>query len=262
MSEISSPVREEDLHAYVDGQLSPERRRQVEEHLKREPADAERVQAYREINEALRRLYQPVLAEPVPERLGRRPARRWHVPTLRIAASVLLLLTGTLVGWQIRGVGERLTPEPTSAGHYPMAAFAQQAALAYAVYTPEVRHPVEVPAEQEQHLVAWLSKRLGTEIRAPSLQGEGFQLVGGRLLPGEDSPAALFMYEDEHGKRLILYVAPHANGEETTAFRFTERGSAGVFYWVDGPLGYALVGEMDRTRLLAVAHSVYEQLSF
>lgn len=47
------------------------------------------------------------------------------------------------------------------------AQFACIAAVAYAVYSPEKRHPVEVGADQEQHLVNWLSKRLGAILKAP-----------------------------------------------------------------------------------------------
>ena len=43
----------------------------------------------------------------------------------------------------------------------PLSEFARQAVLAHVVYSPEVRHPVEVRAAQQEHLVQWLSKRLG-----------------------------------------------------------------------------------------------------
>lgn len=56
---------------------------------------------------------------------------------------------------------------------------------ARAVYSPEVRHPVEVWALQEDHLVAWLSKRLDTTLKCPSLAELGYELVGVRLLSGE-----------------------------------------------------------------------------
>ena len=74
--------------------------------------------------------------------------------------------------------------------------FAQRADVAYAVYTPEQRHPVEVAASEEEHLISWLSKRLNRPLSVPSLQEYGYSLVGGRLLPGEAGPAAQFMYEN------------------------------------------------------------------
>jgi anti-sigma factor RsiW len=133
--------------------------------------------------------------------------------------------------------------------------------VAHAVYSPEVRHPVEVGAEQEAHLVAWLSKRLGTSLRIPQLSGIGYSLVGGRLLPGERAPVAQFMYQDAQGQRLTLYV--RTNGEQTreTAFRFAQDGSVRVFYWIDRGLGLALSGEIGKDELLRVATAVYQQLN-
>jgi anti-sigma factor RsiW len=137
-------------------------------------------------------------------------------------------------------------------------------ALAHAAYVPEVRHPVEVAGSDEQHLVAWLSKRLGASVRAPSLVSDGYRLLGGRLLPpaGEEgsAPVALFMYESAQGRRLSLLVRREPSGS-ATAFRFAQQGATNVFYWIDGPLGYALAGEIGRDELSTVAQSVYRQLN-
>ncbi|PMQ03050.1 anti-sigma factor [Janthinobacterium sp. AD80] len=141
---------------------------------------------------------------------------------------------------------------------------ARSAAIAHAVYTPEVRHPVEVGAEQETHLVQWLSKRLGTALQPPALSPLGFQLIGGRLLPGDgDGPVAQFMYEDGKGQRLTLYVAKERAGKQETAFRYTQEkdlGDLGVFYWIDGQLGYALSANLPRQELGKIAKAVYAQL--
>lgn len=126
------------------------------------------------------------------------------------------------------------------------------AAVAHAVYTPEVRHPVEVGSDQETHLAARLSKRLG---------GIGFNLVGGRLLPGENGPAAQFMYQNTTGLRLTLYVRSGLFKNRETAFRYAQEGNVGVFYWADGPLGYALSGELDRERLLEAANIAYHGIN-
>jgi anti-sigma factor RsiW len=141
---------------------------------------------------------------------------------------------------------------------------AREAALAHVAYVPEVRHPVEVTAAEEKHLVAWLSKRLDAPLRAPSLASHGYQLLGGRLLPPTSSrdpaPLALLMYENAQGKRLSLLVKREANNAETS-FRFSEDQGARVFYWIDGPFGYALAGDIDRDELQKIARGVYQQLN-
>ena len=81
----------------------------------------------------------------------------------------------------------------------------------------EVRHPVEVDAGQEAHLVQWLSKGLGRQLTVPDLGATGFRLIGGRLLSAEDRPAAQFMYETDGGERLSLYLRSGVGGETRSA---------------------------------------------
>jgi anti-sigma factor RsiW len=109
--------------------------------------------------------------------------------------------------------------------------------------------------------VKWLSKRMGSELKAPVLTTQGFDLVGGRLLPGAKGPVAHFMYQDAKGQRITLYVSRQDGEPRDTAFRFSQEDRVSVFYWIDGNLGYALSAEMDRANLLAVATSVYKQIN-
>jgi anti-sigma factor RsiW len=142
--------------------------------------------------------------------------------------------------------------------------FARQAAIAHVVFQPEVRHPVEVEAAQQQHLVQWLSKRLGRPLKVPVLKEQGWELMGGRLLPGESGARAQFMYQNAQGQRLTLYVGAvkptGAPNTLETAFRFLDDGPVPGFYWVDQGFGYALSGQLPRNALHEVAKAVYAQL--
>jgi anti-sigma factor RsiW len=118
-----------------------------------------------------------------------------------------------------------------------------------------------VGADQEQHLVAWLSKRLGTPVKAPHLNELGYHLVGGRLLPAAEGPAAQFMYQDAEGRRVTLYVRTDARENRETAFRYARESGVSIFYWVEGRLGYALSADLEKGELLRVAQAVYQQLN-
>ncbi len=247
----AAPVTEADLHAYLDGVLTPARAAEVEAYLAQHPEDSARVAAYREQFQALRRDFNAVLEEPVPDRL--RNAGRARLIARYAAAAAVLLALGGVIGWHLHAY--------TTDRRVETAAWARGAAIAHIVYSPEVRHPVEVGADQEAHLVAWLSKRLGTPLKVPHLGDLGYALVGGRLLPGERGPVAQFMYQDGKGQRLTLYVRVNADDNRETAFRFAQERGVGVFYWLDRKLGYALSGEVDKTELLRVATAVHRQLN-
>lgn len=199
----------------------------------------------------LKRHFDPVATEPIPARMYlRRP------PWIGYAKAAMLVALGLAVGLALPLLRPPASPA-LAAGGVP---FAVRAARAHAVYAPEVRHPVEVDASQQDHLVKWLSKRVGVTLKIPVLAAEGFELLGGRLLPGPEGPVAQFMYQDGGGKRLTLYVSKPNRTESLSAFRFVREGPVSVFYWIDRECGYALSGELDRGTLTRVATSVYRQL--
>ncbi|HMV01539.1 MAG TPA: anti-sigma factor [Rhodocyclaceae bacterium] len=252
----SLPPNEDELHAYVDGELETDRRAAIAAWLGDHPDAAARVADWQEQKRLLFAAYGPIMAEVPPPHLEAAANRRPRASPplgLRLAAAVGWLALGAVIGY-----GVKATSPAREAGLSPIA---HSAAIAHVVYTPEVRHPVEVAADQEAHLVQWLSKRLGMPLRVPQLSADGFALVGGRLLPGESGPVAQFMYEDGSGKRLTLYVRADAAENRETAFRFALEGKVGVFYWLDGKLGYAISGELPREKLLNIAESAYKQLN-
>ncbi|MBZ0104791.1 MAG: anti-sigma factor [Sulfuricella denitrificans] len=257
MNRESRNLREEDLHAYVDGQLDAARQAEFEDWLAANPAERMRVENLQKQNAMLHALFDPVLNEPVPIAMQQKTPSRWKpfrtVSQLRFAAAAGWMVLGGAIGWAMHGKDATKSVAPL--------ALAQQAAIAHVVYTPEVLHPVEVGAAQEAHLVKWLSKRLGADIKAPQLGTIGYELVGGRLLPSNSGPAAQFMYQDARGQRLTLYIRTDAREQHETAFRYAQEGKVGVFYWLDGSLGYALSGEMERQQLLLIAETVYHGLN-
>ena len=271
----NSLVTEADLHALVDGQLTPERQREVQEYLSRRPEEAGRVDSYRTQKHELRALFDPVLGEALPARLQRaaRPQTPWYLQ--RLAAGVAIAVISGAAGWGLRSgtlpaEGSLAQRAPATITLASATGFAQRAAVAHAVYSPDARRPVEVSAEHEDQLVAWLSKRMGTPMKPPHLQALGYTLDGGRLLPGGQGPVAQFMYHDPAGAKLTLYVsreiggtdpASKGGGNQDTAFRFAREGSVNVFYWVDGAFGYAISADADKAELARVSGEVYQQLA-
>ena len=270
------PVTEAELHAYVDGQLPPEREREIADYLADRPDEARRVAAYRDQKRELHALFDPVLDEAPPQLLvaAARPRTPWY--RQRLVAGLLIAVISGAAGWEMRGVlrapDDQGTLAQRSSGPMTQAlasGFAQRAAIAHAVYSPDQRRPVEVDAAHEEQLVAWLSKRMGAPMKPPLLQGLGYLLEGGRLLPGRDKPVAQFMYRNDAGGKLTLYVSNEfgpadgvapAGDAGDTGFRFAKQGNVNVFYWIDGPFGYAISADADRAVLERVSSEVYRQL--
>ena len=200
----AAPIPEDDLHALVDGRLAGRRRRG--------PAPSG-------WPPTRRRRPPSMPGRPSATRFASLYAAAWTIcrcpPSLVAAAE--RARTGARRGRRSGGAGaawprrccwrSAWAGSPAASGApahgeagmarcEPARQFAQQAAVAHAVFQPEVRHPVEVTAAQQEHLVQWLSKRLGRPLKVPVLAAQGYELVGGRLLPGDDGARAQFMYQN------------------------------------------------------------------
>lgn len=259
---MDEPVTEAELHAWMDGELPATRVAAVEAHFTAHPEDRARFASYQAQAALIRRAFAP-LAEaagpppgspPGPSALVAPPPAR-RARWLALAAALALFVAGTGSGWLLRD----LSVPGLASGGVAVARPVTDALVAHRVFVADQRHPVEVGADQEAHLVAWLSRRLGVPLAAPRLAGAGFELIGGRLLPAQDGPAAQFMYQDAAGRRVTLYVTARPEADDT-AFRFAEEGPLGAFFWKDRGLAWTLAGTLDRATLRDLAIRVYAEL--
>ena len=253
-----------DLSAWLDGALEPERRTKVDAWLREQPEAAARVRLWAADRDALRARLDPVLGEPVPAVLVQAVLQARAQPRWAQAAVVAgLLVAGALVGaggmWQWQG--QRIAGALAAAQAGTPAGWVQRAALAHSVYVPEPRHPIEVKA-QEEHLARWLTRRIDIPVKLFDLRDEGFELMGGRLLPDAGGKSAQLMYESLDAstpkQRVTVYLRK-PDSSAPTAFSYRQQGELGEFYWVEAGAGYALVGALPKERLLALAQSIYKQ---
>jgi anti-sigma factor RsiW len=252
MIDRDSTVTEDELHAYVDGEIPADRRGAVEAWLAAHPEDATRVAQWQAQAEAIRMRYGAVASEPVSARFDldaiARGTRSWRA--VAAAAVVAAFLVGGIAGWMAHGAA--------AAAPSRFDIFTAQALDAHRVYVVEVRHPVEVTGAERPHLVQWLSKRLDYTLQIPDLEHNGLKLVGGRLLPGPFGPAAFCMYEGSSGERFTIYYARTDSPQTAMRYRAGERFAA--LYWVERGLAYVVSGPADRERLLNVAQAAYDQI--
>lgn len=251
---MTEPSRIEDwaLQAFADGELDASECEALNQRLANDPAARADVEAWRRQKALLKSAFDPVVGEPIPS--GIRAAlsrhRRRGLMAFPIAAGIALLVIGAVAGWLAAQ-----WPAPSQA-----LAFTDSAILAHEVYTKENRHAVEVAANDSDHLVTWLSRRVGSKLVIPDLKAKGFELLGGRLLATDQGPAAQLMYEDASKRRITVFLIASKKNTETK-FLITEKDGVTACYWLDGPLGFVIAGEMPRPQLMELATSVYTAFS-
>ena len=250
---------ERDIHMALDGELPGDERASYDAWIDANPEMKARSARYTADRAALRAAFAGVLDEPVPARLrkivlGETPVKapaqrsRWWLAAAAAAVLIFGGLGGYLAG--INGLGRE---------DHTKDQLAEQAIAAHVIYAAEKRHAVEVPASDKDHLQTWLSNRVGLKLVAPDLMAEGFQLVGGRLLPAGQSKAAMLLYEDAKGERISLFVTAES-ADKAKGIYMAEQDGPEAVYWLDKGYGCAVVGSLPRERLAEVAKSAYGQL--
>ncbi len=248
-------LTDEDLLAFQMGTLPPDAALAMAARVAADPAAQAMLADWAAQDAALGALYAPIADEPVPARMTdiiRRteaapPPRR---PLWQVAAAVAVMALGIGAGWFARDL----------AGVTPQMQSLHLAALqAHETFVAEVRHPVEVPASDSEHLKTWMSKRMGRDMQPPDFTATGFALLGGRIVPSAQGPAAFYMYEDASGARVTLYILPRGD-RQSTAFQFAQDDGAQTFFWMDEGLSCAVVGDIPRALLNTIAVAAYDQL--
>lgn len=247
------PITEDDLHGYVDHALEPEREAEVVAYLENHPDVAKRVAAFSNQRNLLRSALAPIAEEPLPPQLNlariiesrRRPPSsfRWAI------AAMLLLSIGGFSGWMIRGA--------TLAPAGGISALAQEASDSYKVYASDRTRPVELRDRTE--LVDWVSSRLHQPVKLPDLTASGYRFMGGRVVPTAHGPAAMFMYDDDRGDRLVVLTRPMTSDRNAPMAPLSGDGVAG-FSWADDGVGYSLVGPPAAESLRPLANEVRKQV--
>jgi anti-sigma factor RsiW len=252
----NNAMTETDLHAYVDGHLGEADRLRVEAWLADHPEDRTRIEEWQAQARLLRSTFAPYETGRDNDRLLLKAApRRWAPVLMRTAAACLIFTAGAVAGQFLPQM--RSTPLPSS----PLTEtvdISAQSKSAYLIYASEVRHPVEVGADQQQHLGTWLGKRLGAPFTIPDLTSIGFDLVGGRLVPVSNRPGAMLMYQNKAGQRVTVLIGHNPDNRETS-FRLASADGIETFYWIDNGLGYAVSGEVAKADLQKIAEECYRQ---
>ncbi len=251
------PIAEEELHRFVDQTLDIRRREEIAAYLDVHPEVARRVMAYGRQRDLLKAGYAHIAEEPVPPELNLAQIIEDQKPSATMsrrviaAAAMLLLCMGGIGGWSLRGATQ------STEG---IAALAEEATASYDVYARDHLRPVEIMGSNREELVDWAAQRLGRSIAIPDLSGSGFRLMGGRVVVTPHGPAAMFMYDDDRGTRLVILTRVMAVDRNMPMAPQTG-GNLNGYTWAEKGLGYSLVGPASPERLHPLADEVRKQVS-
>jgi anti-sigma factor RsiW len=232
-------VRDEDLHAFIDGELDEAQAREVAQMIASDRGLADIVQAYRVDKARLLEHYEPILDQPIPEAWLRRieqarrprPVLAWRRPLYAIAASLLALV----IGWS----GYQVMLERSGE------AVVNEAVAARAVADTSTAFDA-----------ARVAAALGTRVKLPDLSKAGYTFAGAAMMGDK---AVKLDYRDRDNHVFTLYLKASSG---RTHFEMASRGAVRICLWQDDVLASVMVGEMSSAEMLRVASLAYNGLYF
>jgi anti-sigma factor RsiW len=254
--ELGCLVIDEDLHAYVDRQLAPDRLPVVERYLKDHSESARRVGAYVTQREALRAALAGPAKEPIPPRLNpyllaqNRNKERQIV--WRMAATVLLAIgLGGAGGWGLHVGYDRFQQRHADT-------FGQQAAAAYV--TLAQANPQSLQVASIDKLSTTVSKALGVPVEFHDTATAGFTLVSGWVLPASEGQAVQLAFRDVKDNKVITMYLEGRPGAKETPFRRVAGTGVPTVAWEDDDLACAISGTVEPERLEQIGRRLYDAL--
>jgi len=235
-------LRDEDLHAFIDGELDDARAREIAQMIASDRALADTVQAYRVDKARLLERYEPILDQPIPEawlkrlQQARQPARVvvWRRPLYALAASLLALV----IGWS---------------GYQAMLERSGEAVVNEAVAARDVAD------SSTSFDAARVAEVLGTRVKLPDLSRAGYAFTGIAVVSRAGGKAVKLDYRDHDNRVFTLYLKPSSG---RTHFEMSSRGPMRICLWQDDVLASVMVGEMSSAEMLRVASLAYNGLYF
>ncbi|MGA8382020.1 MAG: hypothetical protein WB710_12930 [Stellaceae bacterium] len=278
------------LVAYLDGELEPAEQREVDALLDSDPALSDQLAALALSARLVRRAFDDVLHEPLPDRLiaaarGQQvagatglqavPTRRragvarlprWSVG-LPIAASLAGLLAGG--GATYFGVGKFIPGSPGAA----LGRSAIEAAVADNLWLDNAagyfklfvsagdNSLIDVPATGDpRQALQKISQSLPQQVRLPDLKPWGLNFRGARLIVVDGRPAAQLVYTTSNKAIGPLALIIGSLNQPDIPPTFERRQDVNLIYWRHQGRAYALVGQANIGYLWGIGNDVAWQL--
>jgi anti-sigma factor RsiW len=237
------------LNAFADGELEAEERVSLQKLLTDCEITRKAFSSIQQQKSDLHNAYNSTLHETLPPSLIAATSGYGMKRFLPLAAMFAFLMLSGAGGWfAAQNMGALHSTD-----------LASRALIAHQVYAPEMRHPVEVAANEREDLRAWLSKRVGATVTIPALDFHGYQFLGGRLLASDNGPAGQLMFENIDKQRLTIFVTANLE-QKDEALRLVAKDGLVTCYWRDGALAVAITGDLSREAMTKLGTSVYDQM--
>ena len=244
----------EELSAYVDGELPPDRAMEIADHLTScaecasdyaatlatvRTVRAEMVQL--RAPDVLRARVRAALREEPQEtvrRVAPTPKRAWRIPWNAVAAALVLVVASS---------GITLVATKRGASDAPVA----EAVLASHIRSLMPEHLTDVRSNDQHNVKPWFNGRLDFSPNVPRLDEQGFPLLGGRVDYVHGRSVAVVVY----GRRqhVINVFSWPVRDDGVAAAEPRSHNGYNLEHWRDGAVEYWAVSDLNAAELRTFA---------
>jgi anti-sigma factor RsiW len=246
---------EQDLHAYLDGELPPERVAAVEDYLAHNPGEAQRLQAYRSDGEAIAKLFvradqivsrrSPSVVTSIPTPAAGRTLSpgAWSPRAWQVAAAVIVFVFAA--SWGLLRQGNFDASERK---------FGTEAVTAHLLATD----PAPATHASLDEIAKFLSAAVNGHIELRKPDGD-YQLVDSRFVTTPNGRVAQLAFRGPDQGLITMYLEPRP-GSKDTPFQPVATGHSELttLVWTDDEIACAVTGALPPERLEQLARSLYE----
>jgi anti-sigma factor RsiW len=247
-------ISDEELHAFIDGELDDARARSVAAMIAASPELTELTDQYGADKALIARIYGPLIDRPVPLSMMRplareKPASR-NRPAARIISAVAAIAAMIMVAWVGYPIISGAMIEPLVADALAVRkgdVHADRQFTGSQIATSDARDRLAETA-------------LAVPVKVPNLEKSGYVLAAVTVYPDHGNRQSLQLsYRGRNGELFTVYMRPTAGADR---FELTRRGDMQICVWQNDNLSVVMLGEMSARDMLRVATSTYADLDF
>lgn len=266
MNEKHTIPSDEDLTAFIDGELTAEEAARIETMVNEDKSIAERLEFLSRASLPFEQAFAPLLAEAprqrleamlaaIPPRDSPKPASAPSILTRRrfLGALAASLVAGIAIDRAVIGIGRNFSAKDENSEW--RAVVAEYISL----YTPETLAG-PVPAREEQAAqLSPLDEKLGLSLSPEAVALPGIDFKRALLLQYDSKPLAQIAYIDpETGPMALCIVRSDAVPKAPDV---ESRKGMNVVYWSNGTHAFMLIGRIPVARAQELAENVRSRLS-
>lgn len=248
-------LRDEELHAFIDGELDAGRTVTIADIIARDPVLAARVAAFEADKDLLTKAHSELIEEPLPSAWTEMIARRDNPRERRNRAGVLRPLFGRRAPQVSRALMAMAASIVVLIGGWTVYQRMETRSAEALVVEALEAHAGSRPATTVADAGAALASVLKLPLKAPDLTRMGYTLASVQVYGNE---SVKLDYRDADNRIFTLYLKPSSG---TPRFDMLRRGDSRVCIWQDDVLSTIMVGEMSAGEMLRLASMAYADLS-